>query len=299
MKILNFGSLNIDNVYSVDHFVKPGETLSSDSLSVFCGGKGLNQSLALARAGADVYHAGMAGRDGAMLLDVMEKSGVHIQYVKITEGATGHAIIQVNRSGQNCILLYGGANQQVTEEFAEEVLSHFDKGDWLLLQNEISSVGSIIKAAKRKGMTVVLNPSPMNEKILEMPLELVDYFILNEVEAAGLCGCEQTEKMADELRNKFPGAKIVLTLGSKGAVYQDEDIRAAHGIYNVPVVDTTAAGDTFTGYFIEQISGGGSPEKALELASKASSLAVSRKGAEPSIPLMDEVLSSRLELLSV
>lgn len=299
MKILNFGSLNIDNVYSVDHFVRPGETLSSDSLSVFCGGKGLNQSLALARAGAEVYHAGMAGRDGAMLLDVMKKSGVDTQYVKITDGATGHAIIQVNRSGQNCILLYGGANQQVTVEFAEEVLSHFDKGDWLLLQNEISSVGSIMKAAKRKGMTVVLNPSPMNDKILKMPLELVDYFILNEVEAAGLCGCEQTEKMADELRNKFPEAKIVLTLGSKGSVYQDADIRAAHGIYNVPVVDTTAAGDTFTGYFIEQVSVGGSPEKALELASKASSLAVSRQGAEPSIPLMDEVLSSRLELLSV
>nr|WP_319488839.1 ribokinase [uncultured Caproiciproducens sp.] len=296
MKILNFGSLNIDNVYSVDHFVRPGETLSSDGMSVFCGGKGLNQSLALARAGAEVYHAGMAGQDGGMLLDVMEKSGVRTQYVKKTDGVTGHAIIQVNRSGQNCILLFGGANQQVTGEFAEEVLSHFDKGDWLLLQNEISSGGSIMETASKKGMIIVLNPSPMDAKILKLPLELVDYFILNEVEAAELCGCDQTEKMADELQKKFPRAKIVLTLGSKGAVYQDAAVRAAHGIYNVPVVDTTAAGDTFTGFFIEEISNHSTPEKALELASKASSLAVSKKGAEPSIPTMEEVKNSKLKL---
>ncbi len=297
MKILDFGSLNIDNVYSVDHFVMPGETLSSDSMSVFCGGKGLNQSLALARAGAAVYHAGRIGKDGVMLADVLIKSGVNTDYVKKTDGVTGHAIIQVNKKGQNCILLYGGENQKVTQEFAEEVLKNFKRGDWLLLQNEISCGGTIMKSAHEKGMTIVLNPSPMNEKILEMPLDLVDYFILNEVEGAQICGSEKIDSMADLLLQKFPDAKIVLTLGSKGAVYKDKSQMASHGIYDVPVIDTTAAGDTFTGFFIEEISKGSTPEKALEIASKASSLAVSKKGAEPSIPTMEEVLKSNLKLV--
>lgn len=137
----------------------------------------------------------------------------------------------------------------------------------------------------------------MNTKILEMPLNLVDYFILNEVEGAQICGIEKTDGMADLLLKKFPNAKIVLTLGSKGAVYKDKFVTASHGIYDVPVVDTTAAGDTFTGFFIEEISKNSSPQKALEIASKASSIAVSKKGAEPSIPTMKEVLESNMKLI--
>lgn len=296
MKLLNFGSLNIDYVYKVDHFVRPGETMSSESRQTFCGGKGLNQTIALARAGVQVYHAGAVGKaDGEMLLEALKKNNVNIDFVKQCEDiATGHAIIQVNRSGQNCIMLYGGANQTMTKEHIDETLAGFSAGDFLILQNEINNLGYIMEQAHKKGLVIVLNPSPMNEKILALPLEFVDYFMLNEVEAADICGEESKDNLLGNLSRKYPKAKIVLTLGKQGVQYKDGEQILSHGIYKVPVVDTTAAGDTFTGFFIGSLAQGYAAEEALRLASVASSIAVSRQGAESSIPYMDEVKNSNL-----
>ncbi|MCI7093143.1 MAG: PfkB family carbohydrate kinase, partial [Lachnospiraceae bacterium] len=171
-KILCFGSLNIDHVYSVDHFVAKGETLSSQKLETFTGGKGLNQSVALARAGAETYHAGAIGPDGSFLLDMMKEAGVHTDYVTmIPDAHTGHAIIQRDKEGDNCILLYGGTNQLITKEQADSVLNHFSAGDYLVLQNEINQLPYIVEKAHALGMTIVLNPSPMNEKVLQLPLD--------------------------------------------------------------------------------------------------------------------------------
>lgn len=289
MKILNFGSLNIDCVYEVEHFVRPGETISSINRHVYCGGKGLNQSIALARAGAQVFHAGAVGAaDGQILCDALSENSVNIDHVKRLEGvATGHAIIQVDRNGQNCILLFGGANQNIAENQIAETLRDFSAGDYLILQNEINENKRIMELAHQKGMVIVFNPSPMDEKIKSLPLDLVDYFLLNELEAADLCN-KKTD-LPDEMSKQFPNAKIVLTLGEKGVRYKDRNLRLAHGIYHVPVVDTTAAGDTFTGFFIGSVAGGCSCEEALRRASVASSIAVSRKGAIPSIPTMREV----------
>lgn len=164
-----------------------------------------------------------------------------------------------------------------------------------MLQNEINELDYIIRKAHEKELIIVLNPSPMNEVILKLPLEMVDYFMLNEVEAADICPNTEKEKLLNALSEKYPNSKIVLTLGKNGVQYKDKDIVLNHGIYKVRVVDTTAAGDTFTGFFIAEISAGKNPENALEIASKASSIAVSRKGAEPSIPLMNEVLNIKLE----
>jgi len=296
MKLLNFGSLNIDYVYKVDHFVRPGETMSSESRQTFCGGKGLNQTIALARAGVQVYHAGAVGKaDGEMLLEALKKNNVNIDFVKQCEDvATGHAIIQVNRSGQNCIMLYGGANQTMTKEHIDETLAGFSAGDFLILQNEINNLGYIMEQAHKKGLVIVLNPSPMNEKILALPLDFVDYFMLNEVEAADICGEESKDNLLGNLSRKYPKAKIVLTLGKQGVQYKDGEQILSHGIYKVPVVDTTAAGDTFTGFFIGSLAQGYAAEEALRLASVASSIAVSRQGAESSIPYMDEVKNSNL-----
>ena len=136
MKVLCFGSLNIDYVYSVDHFVAKGETLASTGLEVFTGGKGLNQSIALAKAGAEVYHAGAIGPDGKFLLEAMDEAGVNTDYVSVlTTARTGNAIIQRDIEGDNCILLYGGTNQQMTESFIDSVLDHFGPGDVLVLQS--------------------------------------------------------------------------------------------------------------------------------------------------------------------
>ena len=291
MKVLNFGSLNIDYVYQVPHFVRAGETLSSFSRETFCGGKGTNQSIAASKGGAQVWHAGAVGKDDSqMLMDALQEAGVHTEFVKRLDGSSGHAIIQKNPDGQNCILLYGGANQEITKEHVDEVLAHFDQGDFLILQNEINQMPYIMEQAHKRGMQIVLNPSPMNEKILECPLEYVDYFMLNEVEGADICGKEASgEEMLNQLLEKFPGSKVVLTLGEQGYLYGDGKESYQQGIFKVKVADTTAAGDTFTGFFISSLIRGCGVKEALETAAKASAIAVSRNGAGPSIPTLKEV----------
>ncbi len=291
MKVLNYGSLNIDNVYSVEHFVRGGETLSSSRMEVFSGGKGLNQSIALAKSGAEVWHAGAVGEsDGEFLLDMMRQAGVNVSLVAHTSGKTGHAIIQRDREGQNCILLYGGANQEITREQVDQAMTHFGEGDFLVLQNEINEIAYIMETAHKKGMKIVLNPSPMDEKIAGYPLEYVDYFLLNEIEAGDICGCEGSgEELLEKLSARFPKARIVLTLGGDGSMYKDGDLVLKQPIYRVPVVDTTAAGDTFTGFFIGGLMQGEEPAEALDHAAKAAAIAVSRAGAAPSIPDRKEI----------
>lgn len=291
MRILNFGSLNIDDVYSVDHFVAPGETISPLSYEQFPGGKGLNQSIALARAGAQVYHAGAVGEDGAFLRTLLEENGVHTDYLVSKACANGRAIIQVDKSGQNCIILYGGTNRTISSEQVEETLADFHAGDWLVLQNELNCTAELIKAAKQRGMTVVLNPSPFEEKVLAFPLECVDWFFVNELEGAALSGGEtDPNRIIAELRVRYPNARIVLTLGKDGVLADDGTTRAAHGIFEVETVDTTAAGDTFSGYFLASITNEIPLAAALRIASAASALAVSKKGASVSIPTQKEVM---------
>lgn len=294
MKVLNFGSLNIDYVYSVEHFVRAGETISSSRLEQFCGGKGLNQSVAFARAGADTYHAGCIGVEGEMLRDMLNDSGVDTTFVKTVEGVScGHAIIQVNENGENCILLYGGANQAITEEMMDEVFSSFFEGDLLMLQNEINGLDLIIRKAKEKKMTVALNPSPFNEKITAIDLSWIDWMILNETEGCEITGKTNPEEILDTLLSRYPSMRIVLTLGSQGAIYADARMRTSQGIFPAAVVDTTAAGDTFTGFFFASVLSGETPTQALKIASAASSITVSRKGAAPSIPTMQELIDSK------
>ena len=295
MKILSFGSLNIDYVYKVPHFVKKGETLSAKELNVYTGGKGLNQSIALARAGVETYHAGAVGTDGLFLLDQLKEAGVNTDLVKILEDTrTGNAIIQNDEEGDNCIVLFGGANQAITKEQVDEVFGHFSNEDYLLIQNEINELSYITEKAKEKGMKIILNPSPMNEKIMNLPLDQIDYFILNEIEAMQILEMDELEEIDGKyigslLHEKFPDATIVLTLGSEGSVCILGDEYVQQSIYKVKAVDTTAAGDTYTGYFIAGILNGKTIKEAMDTASKASAIAASRQGAAPSIPCLEEV----------
>lgn len=287
MKILNFGSLNIDKTYQVEHFVQPKETVQALAYEEFCGGKGLNQSVALALAGAEVYHAGAVGADGSALLQLLQDSGVRTAYIRQMEDIkSGHAVIQVDKSGQNCILIYGGANQAVEEADIDAVLEHFAPGDLLLLQNETSCIAYAMKQAKAHGMKLALNPSPITEALQSCGLELADYLLLNEVEGKALAGIdtEEPEALIAALQKKFPKAVLVLTLGEKGAYYVEQECRIFQGIYPVKAVDTTAAGDTFCGYFIAGLAEGLPAEQVMKRAAAASALAVSRRGAAPSIP---------------
>lgn len=288
MKILSFGSLNLDFVYSVSHICLEGETLSACELEQKQGGKGLNQSVALARAKAPVFMAGCVGPDGAGLVETLRRAGVDTTYIRQVPEPSGHAIIQLADSGANSIVIYGGANRKITRQMIDEVLAHFSLGDYILLQNEISCVDHAIRAAKERGLKVAFNPSPISEELLTYPLELVDILILNELEGQSLAGItsDSGEQILAALARRFPQAAIVLTLGEKGALYQNGQHRLFCPAQKVPVVDTTGAGDTFCGYFLACSMRGMSPEQALAMATQASALAIGKKGAADSIPTL-------------
>lgn len=286
LKILNFGSLNIDHVYRVKQFVTPGETVKSDDYTRKVGGKGLNQSVAMARAGAKVYHAGAVGTDGAFLKEFMSRDGIDTAFVFESEIPTGHAIIQVDEKGENCILLFGGANQEITEEIADKVLSDFSEGDFVVLQNETNIVPYVIDKAHEKGMKIFFNPSPITGDLTSFSLEKIDCFILNEIEGEALTGENEIEKIIECLKRKFPRAEFVFTLGSKGSVYFNRNNCFSVEAEKVKAVDTTAAGDTFTGYFIAALANGKSVEEAMKKATSAAAKAVTVAGAAESIPYM-------------
>ena len=291
MKILNYGSLNIDYVYKVDHFVKAGETINSYGMEVFCGGKGLNQSIALAYAGAEVYHAGKIGSDSDILVNKLKESGVNTTFTTIDEGSSGHAIIQVNNEGNNCIILHGGANRKIQTEEIISVLSHFKNGDVLLLQNEINNLEYIIKKAKDNGMTIAFNPAPMEELVKKLPLNLVDYLIINEVEGEQLTGEKEPDKILDLLLKEYNDISVVLTLGEEGVKYKSSKQNLTlKPSKKINAVDTTAAGDTFIGYFLSAVTKGANIADALMLARNASEICITRKGASNSIPKIHEVL---------
>lgn len=292
MKVLNFGSLNVDYVYSLQHIVQAGETILSSGMNVFAGGKGLNQSIALAKAGLDVYHAGQIGNDGQILLDTCTQYGVHTDFVKQLDVKGGHTIIQVDEKGQNCIILYGGTNLMLTREFVDEVLSHFKEGDYLVLQNEVNQLNYMIDKAYERGMKIALNPSPYDSRLNECDLAKVSLFLLNEVEGEQMTGSADPDEILVRLAKLYPNASFVLTLGSNGAVFSDGTEKYFQDIFKVKAVDTTAAGDTFTGYFIAGLIEGMPVPEILRMSAKASSIAVSRPGAAPSVPTREEVMES-------
>ena len=292
MRVLNIGSLNIDYVYSVDHIILPGETEATGSRTTFLGGKGMNQSCALAKAGVEVYHGGLIGEDGRMFLDACKEYGVNSQFIKVVDGPSGHTVIQIDKNAQNSILLYGGANQKLTTQYVDEVLSHFGSDDILLLQNEVNLLPYIVDKAYEKGMQIALNPSPFNAKRDAVDRKKISIFLLNEVEGFQLTGEKETDAILARLRSLFPHARILLTLGKDGAVYADDKQQVFQPIFKVKAVDTTAAGDTFTGYFLAGLADGLPMEEVLRISAKASSIAVTREGAVPSIPYRKEVLET-------
>ena len=281
MKIINFGSLNIDKVYAVDHIAAPGETVSATGLALNAGGKGLNQSIAAARAGAQVLHAGAIGPDGAFLEQLLQDNGVDTSPLLHVEGESGHAVIQVDAAGQNSIVVFGGANHALTENYVHQVLDQAESGDMVLLQNEINVVEPVLRTALLKGLTVCFNPS-----------HLVDIFLVNETEAAALADLpagSEPETILDNLGWAYPRSTIVLTLGEKGVLCRSDGGSNVQKAFPVSAVDTTAAGDTFTGYFLAGLCQGKDLTLCLKEAAAAAALAVSRPGAAPSIPAREEV----------
>ncbi len=293
LKILNFGSLNLDYVYEVEHFVQPGETLSAASQTVKAGGKGLNQSIALRRAGAEVWHAGCMGTGGETLVERLQKDGVHTDYIRPVPTLQGNAVIQVNAQGENCILLFGGSNQCVTEAQIDETISAFAPGDWLLLQNEVNLVDRMLEKAAEKGLVIALNPSPFDNKLDAVDYGKLSWLLMNEIEAEQLTGETDPAAAWAALHGRYPQLSVLITLGVKGSMawHVQKGTIETHfqPAFPVQAVDTTAAGDTYTGYFFSGLMEGRNLKQCMDRATRASAIAVTRPGAADSIPDKNEV----------
>ena len=294
-KLVNLGSLCIDHVYKVPAFTGPGETVSSATHEVFPGGKGLNQSIAAARAGVDVVHVGCVGEDGRWLKDALAAEGVDVSGLRVVEGSSGHAVIQVNEAGENAIVIFGGTNRTLVEDDVRTALGRVESGDWLMLQNEINDLEQVLRLADERGCQVAFNVAPVDGREAGYDLSGVTLLIVNEIEASALAGSEADgddwpEVMA-ALGRRAPKAAVVLTLGSGGLVYSDESGLASLPAYAVAAVDETAAGDAFIGFLMGSLIRGEPMEDALRMGSAAGALAVTRAGAASSIPAVAEVRS--------
>ncbi len=290
LKILNFGSLNIDRTYEVVDFVTAGQTVSTANYQEFSGGKGLNQSIALARAGGEVYHIGVIGHDGAALRQALVDEGVDTRYLKEVNGHSGHTVIQIDHNGENCILFEAGSNALLTTDMIDQVFDDFKEEEVLVLvQNEVSNVPYIIQKASDEGHQIAFNPSPMNDNVFQAPLDLVNYFLINEGEGQALTQQTEADKIEQSMHDLYPSANVLLTLGEHGSRLRLNGKNYRAEAVKTQVVDTTAAGDTFTGYFLAGLVGEDDIQHTLDQASLASSLAIAIKGAVASIPLLDEV----------
>ncbi len=283
MAIYNLGSVNIDHVYRVPHLPEPGETLASTSFSSGLGGKGANQSIAVARAGGQVFHIGAIGVDGGWLADQMADAGVDTRYLSVIDVPTGHAIINVDDAAENVIVLFTGANRALTDTMVNEALSDAGAGDWLLLQNETNLGVYAAKAAKAKGMRVAYAAAPFDAEAAAAMLPVTDLLAVNDIEAAQLS--EALGVSAADL----PVAQVLITRGAEGASLRSGDEEISVDAFKVDPVDTTGAGDTFLGYFLAALDLGRSAKDALTFASGASALQVTKMGAAVAIPMADEV----------
>ena len=231
MRIYNLGSLNIDYVYDVDHFVSAGETLSSDKMQIFPGGKGLNQSVALARAGAEVIHGAVIGEDGGFLTEILSSAGVDTSRIETIPRRCGHAVIQVDKSGQNCILLYPGTNRCIDRRYIENFLSDAERDDILVVQNEISGLDIAFETAHRKNMRIAFNPSPFHSDIKKLPLSLVRWLFCNETEGEALFGSRDIREITERFITQIPDGDLILTLGKDGSVFKNREKFIAQPIF--------------------------------------------------------------------
>lgn len=288
MTLYNLGSINIDHLYQVDHFVRPGETLGSTDYQTVLGGKGANQSIALARAGADVWHIGALGEQDDWALTQLQEAGVNTDQVVLLPEASGHAIIQLTKAAENAIILYPGANHRLTEAQLERALINGQNGDWLLMQNETNGLEAAIAQAREQGLTIAFNPAPMDVQRVRPLLSQIDWLIVNEVEAMDLTETRTVADAEQALVNTYPQLHTLLTLGKAGVVYLHQTHRDSVAAHSVEALDTTAAGDTFIGYALSALAAGNSPAQAMALGSAAAAICVTRLGASSSIPTLEE-----------
>ncbi|MDO6727080.1 ribokinase [Cognatishimia sp. 1_MG-2023] len=291
MAIYNLGSINADYVYQVPHLPGPGETLAANQMHRGLGGKGANMSVAASRAAALVSHIGAVGTDGSWARQRLLEYGVDTRHIAVLDKVpTGHAVINVDQSGENAIVLLPGANYEITENAIGKALSESARGDTLLIQNETNNQRYAAQMGKDLAMYVAYAAAPFEAQAVADVMPLLDFLILNEVEA------QQLEAATGQSPEQLPVADIIITLGAKGCRWINTVKRTVQDFpaFDVEVVDTTGAGDTFTGYVLAARDRGLPMEQAIKLAMRAGALMVTRAGAADAIPDLKEVQSARL-----
>lgn len=286
MTIYNLGSINIDHVYRVPHLPGPGETLAASAYTTGLGGKGANQSVAAALAGARVVHIGAVGPGADWALAAMRARGVDTSAVAQVEAATGHAIINVDAAGENAIVIHAGANHTQSEAAIAAALASAGPGDTLLLQNETSDQATAADLAQARGLRVVYSAAPFDVAAVRAVLAHVSVLVVNAVEAA------QLEAALGVAVADLPVAAVVITRGAQGAAW----VARGAAPLSIPAfpadaVDTTGAGDCFAGSLAAALDAGQPAEQAMRYAAAAAAIQVTRPGATDAMPTRAEVLA--------
>ncbi|KAA9006837.1 ribokinase [Histidinibacterium aquaticum] len=287
MAVWNLGSINEDIVYSVPHIPAAGETLAATQMRHYLGGKGANMSVALARAGAEVRHIGAIGQSSDWIVDRLSGAGVDTRHIARLPFATGHAIIVVDDAGENAITLFPGANAEIPVETVQGALSEAKTGDWFLAQNETVLQEESATLAKDLGLRVAYAAAPFSAGAARAMVPMTDLLVLNAVEAA------QLEEASGQGIADLPVADVIVTRGAEGCDWVTAEGTRHFEALKVEPVDTTGAGDTFTGYLLAGLDRGASMEEAIELAQRAAALMVTRHGTSDVIPDIAEVQAFR------
>ncbi|MGC6517614.1 MAG: ribokinase [Candidatus Puniceispirillaceae bacterium] len=284
MTIFNLGSINLDYFYQVPHLPQAGETLATTRYHSGLGGKGANQSVAIARGGGKVVHIGNIHHGDTHHLALLEQAGVDLRHVEKSDIPTGHAIVIVeDDTAENQILLMQGANIAVTKQMIEAALQEAGPHDWALTQNETNLGEHFLHAAKHKGLQICYSAAPFVKQTVLSLLPIVDLLVVNEGEAHDIS--EAVAKAPDE----WGIPHVIITKGADGAYYYGKD--GAHYVpsHKVEAIDTTGAGDTYLGFLLAGLSKGQSMKEAMQIAASAAAIQVTRSGTASAIPSIDEI----------
>jgi ribokinase len=287
MAIWNLGSINADVVYQVPHIPAPGETLAATSRAVFLGGKGTNMSVAAARAAAQVHHIGAVGEDGRWAIQRLLEYGVDTRNIAVLDTEMAQAIIMVDPKGENAIVLHPGANAEIPQATLQAAMAEASTGDWLVIQNETNLQRTAAAMGKKLGLRVAYAAAPFDAERVQAVLPYLDFLILNAVEAA------QLQQATGQGPADLPVRDVIVTLGADGADWYGTDGKQHFPALKVDPVDTTGAGDTFTGYVLAGLDRGMPMTQAIGQATKAGALMVMRHGTADVIPDLSEVQAFR------
>ncbi len=290
MRILNFGKLSVERIYSAESLDFSNNMAEISGLQTFAGGRGLNISVALCRSGGkEIYHAGFIGTDGEFLRDALRNSGVNVANIKTVDETTAHSLVLLGENAEFKRLNFGGTNLSITKTFADTVLSHFSPNDFLIIDDGVSNYDYIISRAHELGMKIFFAPENIATRI---DLNLLDHIFLSEEQAKAISGEAKRDEIVGYFRKNYESLKVLIDFGEKGFIYTDKKQTLFQSAYNVEQIDLTAGFDTFIGYFIATVIKTKKIDEAIKRSSAAKALAIAKKGAAISVPYESDLLAA-------